>query len=150
MTEVATIDHLAYAGGSFDTVRRMAGRRLFDTPLTREFAPKAQRGSEELASLAARKGAFQVRSDFITERILLGKEAEAAAMAAKSEPVVQAPVMEASAAAVTVDLTPKTVPAAARHRRKEPALQGAGARCVIEAEAMTESGAFDPAYGPAV
>ena len=151
MTEVATIDHLAYAGGSFDTVRRMAGRRLFDTPLTREFAPKAQRGSEELASLAARKGAFQVRSDFITERILLGKEAEAAAMsAAAPAPAVQEPVTETPVAAMTVDLTPKTVPAAARHRRKEPALQGAGVRCVIEAEAMTGSGAFEPSYGPAV
>ena len=30
------------------------------------------------------------------------------------------------------------------------ALQGAGVRCVIEAEAMTGSGAFEPSYGPAV
>lgn len=94
LTEISTIDHLAYAGPSFDTVRALAGRQLFDTDMTRQFAPK-EHGTDQLASLATRKGAFQERASYVEERILMGREAEAA----RAQAVLETPPAERAAEA---------------------------------------------------
>ena len=58
-TDVATIDHLAYAGGGFDTLKSCVGRQLFNTPMSQVFAPKDPKDPSRFASLAAGRRVFE-------------------------------------------------------------------------------------------
>lgn len=59
--QIATIDHLAYAGGGFETFKECVGRPLFSTEMSRQFAPRDPMNPERFASLAASDRVFEAK-----------------------------------------------------------------------------------------
>ena len=131
-TEISTMDHCAYAQSTFDTVVSLRGRKLFDTELTRQFAPKEFRGSDKLASLAAGPRAFEERPKCVDIRLYMGKEAEEAARRA-AEPAAEAVDLLSRAEVSVSEPAPVRVPAS---RALSRPTTGKGAACVARAEEM--------------